>query len=215
MAKEKATEYEFKTPVRMVWPALFEAKPYLDPKTQKPKGDPKFQATFLLDPQGADLVALKDIAKTIAKLHSADFANTLFPFKDGDKLAAKVAAKEKNGDYYKGTVVVRTDTKNPPLLAVFRDGDVKKGAIDLTPALVPQYQGWFYSGSLVIPVLNFVWYDAVGDDGKPGVKAYLNTVVALNKGELIGGGKAASERFKGHVGQVVDESPLDDDEIPF
>jgi hypothetical protein len=214
MAKEKATEYEFTTPVRMVWPALFEAKAYIDQKTQKYKGEPKFQATFLLDPNGSDLAALKAAAKAIAKAHSADFANTLFPFKDGDKLADKVAAKQKNGDYYRGTVVVRTDTKNPPLLAVFRDGEVSKGAIDLTPALTAQYQGWFYSGSLVIPVINLVWYDAVGDDGKPGVKAYLNTVVALNKGERIGGGKAASERFKGHVGQAVDENPLDD-EIPF
>lgn len=215
----KAREYEFKSTCRVIFTdQLFTPKQYVDQRTKKPKGDPKYSATFLLAPDSADLAALKALAKEIAKEHNADFAKTTWPFKNGDAEADKLKAKGKNGEVYRGQVIIRSDTgeKYPPGLAIFKDGNPKKGAIDLaSPALVSQYKGWFYSGSNVIPVLQLKWYDAVGEDGKPGIKAYLGMVVATNTGERLGGGKPASERFKGVVGQASEENPLDDDEIPF
>ena len=216
----KAREYEFKNVCRVIFTdTLFTPKQYVDPKTKKAKGDPKYSATFLLAPDSADLAALKSLCKEIAKEHNADFANTAWPFKNGDTEADKLKARGKNGEVYRGQVVIRSDTgeKYPPGLAIFKDGNIKKGAIDLaSPALVSQYKGWFYSGSNVIPVVQLKWYDAV-NEGKPGIKAYLGMVVATNTGERLGGGKPASERFKGVVGQATNEDPTGDldDEIPF
>jgi hypothetical protein len=216
-AVNKSREYEFGSPARLVWPVLDVPKKYKG-ENGKEKGDPKFQATFLLQPEGADLSAIKDICKAIAKEHNADFKNTNWPFKLGDEVAAKLAAKKKNGDYYKNTVVMRTDTGEqfPPQLGIFKDGDPKKGVIPLdSPALAAQYKGWFYSGVSVIPIIQLKWYDGV-NEGKPGVKAYLSGVVSLNKGERLGQ-KSLADRFKGYVGQNTNTDPTGemDDEIPF
>lgn len=218
----KSREYQFTQPVRHIWPKLFEPVPFIDPKTGKAKGDKKsYQDTFLLDPTSPDLAALKALAAEIAKEHNADFKQTAWPFKNGDKEIARLAKLGKTADYYKGQVFIRSETgeKMPPSLSINKSGvDFNKANIvDLkAPAQFTEYRNWFYSGSLVLPVLQLNWYDSV-NGGLPGVKAYLNLVIATNTGERIGGGKTGSERFKSYAGTVVEGDPTAgmDDEIPF
>lgn len=213
----KSREYELKLPARIVWNSLFEPKPYVNPKTKKAQGDPKYQTTILLDPTSPDLLAMQAITKEIAKEHNADFKATAFPFKNGDKLADALLAQQKNGDYYRGKVVIRTDSKSQPQLGVFKGGVIANGVIELnSPATISQYKSQFYSGVDAIVVINLSWYDAVGEDGKPGVKAYLNAVISTGKGEQLGR-KSLSERFKGVAGVATEEDPTAglDDEIPY
>lgn len=224
--------YTLTIPVVMAHPSLIEAKKFKG-KNGKESGDPKFGASFLFDPESADLKAMKAKAMQVAAAKwpgrncAAESKGSVveengekirlaptfkFPFSSGDTIANKRVAKLKaegkeddgKGDFQRGKVVVKTASKFAPRLAVLLNGK----PVDLEGDAIKANAGKFYSGTHVLAQFNFVPYDKVGETGTDGVTVYLNSVLTLNKGEkLSSGGAPAAEVFKGYVGSASDEDP--------
>ncbi len=203
-------------PVIMTFPNLFKARPFKG-KGGKELGEPKFDASFLLDPDSDDLKNMKALCVKIARANrpSTDLKTLAFPFKSGDKLADQAKAKNKDNEVSRGKVSLSARSKYQPKLAVFENGKI----VDLDDeTAIARYKSRFYPGVLVYAQLNFVWYDEVGQ-GPAGVNAYLNMVLTTGKGARLGGGRSAADVFSGYVGIVSDVDPtagqMPDDEIPF
>ena len=223
----------FTTPVVLAFPNLFEAKKFKG-KGGKEQGEPKFGASFTLDPESPDTKSLKSKAMQVAKAKwpgrdvaaesrprvvtdeqgvsmtlPAKFA---FPFKSGDKLCAERVAKlakegkqdDGKGDFQKGKIVIKVSSKFQPRLAVIAGGKI----VDLdTPELITLHRGKFFFGAEVLLQVNVVGYDKVGDGGTDGVTIYPNLILATGKGTRLSGGASAAEVFKGYVGNISAEDP--------
>lgn len=215
MADSTEGYIEINKPVMTSFPQLFEAKAVM--RKGKPTGEPKFSANFEFHPVNdkAELDALKAKAAAVAKAKwpGRDLKELAFPFTSGDKLAEKAKAKGKDRDFSKGKVVLTARSKYEPRLSVIENGKL----VDYEGDRRPTCKSKFYSGVEVLFQVNFQAYDAVDEDGKAGVTAYLNMVVSLNKGKkLAGGGSSAAEVFKGYVGVASAEDPtLVDEDFPF
>ncbi len=235
MADDKTTGlYQFTAPVVMSFPNVITARAF--ERNGKAKGEPKYDASFVFPPDHPDLAGIKAKAVALAKakwpgmdikakLASGDFK---LPWGDGTKMADKRNAKRKDkgqeadtlGDFQRGKTVLKTSSKYQPQLAALLNGKIVTFEDE---ASIKANAGKFYFGVEVLAEINLQAYDAVGDDGKPGVTAYLNQVLSLNKGTKIAGSKrSAAETFKGYVGSVKAEDPtsdnlsdLVDDDIPF
>lgn len=187
-----------------LFPNLFEPKPYLDPKTRKPKGEPVYGLSMLFAP--ADIAAMKEKAKAVAlaKWPGRPLSELKFPFQDGDKLAAKSEANRKDGTFYKGTVVIKASSKFQPQVV----GADKNPILD---------KGKVYSGIRGYAELNFHAYDGV-NGGQDGVKAYVNFVMKSADGKRIAG-KDAATVFAGIKGGASGYDPTKgsdlDDDIPL
>lgn len=230
--------YTLTAPVTLAFPSLFDAKPFM--RKGKPAGDPKFGASFVFDPESADLKAIKALAVKLAqaKWPGRDVISESrgkiievegqkvqqppsfkFPFTSGDKLADKRAAalkaagknEDTKADFQRGKVIIKTASKYAPRMAVLLNGK----PVDLTPETQNAYKGQFYFGVKALAQFNLVAYDKVGETGIDGVTIYLNMVLSLNKGERLAGGQSAAEAFKDYAGTVTDENPTAgmDDEI--
>ena len=221
--------FQLTQPVVMSFPNLFVPKPYME--NGKAKGDPKYSCNLNFEAASSDLEAIKKLAAKLARAKWPDkpfFVTTtdgvkiqqiFFPFASGDKLADDRKAKGKNdGEYTRGKVVIAARSKFAPILSYF-DGKI----IDLTTDMAKEAaKGRFYSGVEVLAEINLVPYNGVGNDGKPGVAAYLNRVMSTGKGVAISGGKSSAETFKGYVGSVSTDNPMApggaadmSDEIPY
>ena len=203
-------------PVIMTFPNLFKARVFKG-KGGKELGEPKFDASFVLEPDADDLKAMKALCVKIAKANrpSADLKSMAFPFKSGDKLAEKAAEKGKKNEVVKGKVVLSARSKYQPRLSGFENGKI----VDYDDeTAIARAKGKFFPGALVYAQFNFVWYDEVGQ-GPAGVNAYLNMVLSTGKGDRLGGGRPAAEVFSGYVGNISNDDPTAgqtvDDEIPF
>lgn len=204
-------------------------------KAFKDKADaiPKYAANFLFDPDSEELKALKEAAVAVAKEKwpgrdiGADFKSEalMMPWALGDKIIAKRTAKlvkagkadDGKADYQKGKVVLRASTTNPPRLCYYLPGGgVSQEFTRDDGAIYSQNKAKFYSGVLASAEVNLAPVEDAG--GKDWIVAYLNLVASTGKGERIGGGgRPASEVFKGYAGKVSAENPTEglDDEIPF
>lgn len=220
-------------PVILAFPNLFEARKFKG-RGGKESGEPKFGASFALDPEHADTTALKSLAMRVAKAkwpgrdvaaesrprkvkdedgnESVLPAKFLFPFKSGDKLCAERVAKlaregkadDGKGDFQNGKVMIKVSSKYQPRLAVIAGGKI----VDLdTPELITMHKGKFFFGAEVLLQVNVVAYDKVGDGGSDGVTIYPNLVLATGKGTRLSGGASAAEVFKGYAGHVSAEDP--------
>lgn len=214
MTEKADGRYTFAAPVRMPFGNLITAVPV--GQKGKAKGDPKFSGTFLLTLDSADLKAAKAKAAEVARARwpGRDLKELKFPFSDGEKRAEKSAKKGKDGSMFKGFVVLDARSKYPPQLAVLENGKVTslEGA---QRDIVGKQK--FYNGCYVVPAVNFVPYDGQAEDGvgnPDGVTAYLDMVLWYKDGERVGGGNAA-EVFRGFAGNVTNEDPIGNDEIPF
>lgn len=221
------------TPVVLAFPNLFEAKKFKG-KGGKEQGEPKFGASFALEPEHADTTAIKALAMRVAKAkwpgrdvaaesrprkvkdedgnESVLPARFAFPFKSGDKLCmgrvAKLVEKGKaddgKGDFQKGKVMIKVSSKFQPRLAVIAGGKI----VDLdTPELITLHKGKFFFGAEVLLQVNVVAYDKVGETGSDGVTIYPNLILATGKGTRLNGGTSAAEVFKGYAGHVSAEDP--------
>lgn len=201
--------------VRMVFPNLYEAKAVV--KNGKARGEPKFSARFLVA-DATDIAAIKAKAVEVAraKWPGVDLKTLKFPFSDGNKEAEKSAAAKKDGSFFKGHLVVGSRSKYQPRLSLYQGPSKTPQELD-GPALAAA-KNKFYGGAWVLPQWNLVAYDAVGEDGKPGVTAYLDQLMWIKDGDRIGAASAA-EAFKHYQGSVSKEDPTGgtalDDEIPF
>lgn len=186
---------------RMVWPNLFEAKPFM--RNGKAVGEPKYGMTMLFEP-GPELDEFKKIAGKVAKAKFGTIDGVTFPFKKGDAEAEKAAAKGKDGSFYKGLVVVKTSSQFQPQVV----DDQSQPIID---------HGKIYSGCYGFAEVNFVATEITSDDGvKRYVTAYTNFVMKSRDGDRIAG-RTAKDVFKGIKGKEVDFDPSAsmDDEIPY
>ncbi len=199
----------FNSAVRCVFPTLFEARRV---KIKgKETGEPKFSCTFLLTTDHPDLANLKKVAAAVAKARwpGRKLGELKFPFNDGNAMAAQAEAKKKDGEFYKGQVVLKTSSKFQPAIL---DGRTE-------PPVNTEDSGLIYSGCWVAFEINFVAYDGVGAN-PDGVTAYLNVICFVGKGDRIAG-KDHSKTFTGIAGRATTENPLGDDdaagddEIPF
>lgn len=235
-ADNKYGTYVFKNPVVMTFPKLLVAEKFKR-NGKETNADPKFSANFLLDTDGEDLKTLKALAAKVARENTqADFKTLRFPFSSGDKKADERKAKSGKDDaaFNRGKIILSANTgqKYPPKLGVFPSNNQKDGLLELgaDEVLIKKYagskngEGWFYSGALVIPVVNLKWYPAANDDAKAGVKAYLAGVASLGIGDKLGGGGSLGSHFHAYTGHASGIDPtqgndgVDDtaeDEIPY
>lgn len=204
-AKE-AGLFTFNTPVMCAFPNLFEAKAVK--RKGKETGDPKYSL---------NLVVPKDHPEyALFRAHVAKVARAMFPDKpfsdmklciaDGTKLAEKRKAKsgKDDGDFQRDKMVIVSRSKYRPALSALVGGKIVEFS-DENIALAKKY---FWFGVECCVQVNCTAYDAIDEDGKPGVTAYLQSVMSLNKGKRIaGGGQSAAETFKGYVGKQSMEDP--------
>lgn len=216
MSETKEGTVSLTAPVTLTFPNLDEARAVKN-KAGKASGDPKFSVNLEFDADSTDLAALKAEAVKVAraKWPGVDVKSLKFPFTSGTALADKAQAKGKDREFSRGKAVLTARSKFQPRLSTIKGG----GAVDIDGDDKSLVKKLFYSGCQVLAQVNFQAYDAVNDDGKDGVTAYINMVLSLNKGTRLTGGQSAAEVFKSYIGTATDEDPTAgddlDDEIPF
>lgn len=216
MSETKEGTVNLTAPVILTFPNLDEARAVKN-KAGKASGEPKFSVNLEFDADSADLTALKAEAVKVAKAKwpGVDLKTLKFPFTSGTQLADKAQAKGKDREFSRDKAVLTARSKFQPRLSVVKGG----AAVDIDGDDKALVKKLFYSGCQVLAQVNFQAYDAVNDDGKDGVTAYINMVLSLNKGTRLTGGQSAAEVFKGYIGTATDEDPTAgdglDDEIPF
>lgn len=216
--------YTTRRPVRLLWPHLFEARPFKDPATGR-EGEPKFDASFIIAADHPDLLPIKQFCaavaakafpgrelKTLGQMDSKGRWKAGFPFESGTKRADDAVAAGKDLEFLRDTAVLtaRTGAKYPPRLAVMVNGK----ATDYYGELRGTAQSAMYSGVNVLAEFNFQPYEGFGG----GVTAYLNYVLSTNTGDRLSGGGGAEDRFSEYLGTITNEDPaagMRDEEIPF
>jgi hypothetical protein len=190
----------------LLHPTLFEPKPV--GKKGKASGPPKYSASFLLDPDGADYKALRAMAAATAKAKwpGRDLNTLKWPWSDGSKLADKRKAQGKeDGEFQRGKKVLVARSKYEPRLAVIEAGRIK----DLDGPARAAAKAKFFFGAEVLYEVAFQAYDGV-EPNPDGVNAFLNIVVATGGGKRMAGtGTSAAEAFKGYAGSATTEDPTD------
>lgn len=213
--------FRFVVPVRLAFVDLYIPRAF-GPKA-KPKGEPKYGAWLLLDPEHPELKAFKtklaEIAK--AKWPGAQLSELSFPLKLGNKVRddhnAKLVREGKSPDtkydFCAGKVIVPAKSQFQPNLGFVANGQL----IELTDdALKAANKSKFYAGVEALAEVNLVAFNRTRPDDKDGVTAYLNGVVSLGRGERIASsGSGLAESFSGYLGQASETNPLNDDEIQF
>jgi hypothetical protein len=190
-------------PTPMVYVALAKPKPYIDPKTKKERGEPKFQATFLLPADHPELKPIKDLAIKIARAawQDVDLKSVIWPFKSGSEYAAKRDAEgKKNNEIFAGKVMLKASSKFQPRLSGTENGQF----CDYEGASLEKALPKFFAGAEVLFQANLVANEV---DGKRSVTAYLNMIYSTGNGKRVGGGRPASEVFKGYAGHTTEENP--------
>jgi hypothetical protein len=218
--------FDITKPVVLLFPTIDKPRAF-GPKG-KERGEPKFSAGFGLkigngpdDPDGQLLRDLKSKAAAVAraKWPGVDFKTLAFPWELGDRRADDAKAKGKDQEFERGLVILTARSKFRPRLAGLENG--KLVDYDNDDATVARIKPKFYFGTDCFAQVNLVAYDPVGSNGKPGVAAYLNQLVTLNRGKKLAGGQSAAETFKEYAGSVSDYDPTGgdnsgiDDDIPF
>ena len=202
----------------------------ITPRKYDGKGEEKYGATFVMasDHPGLKLVKDRIVVLIRAKWPELDIGaavkagSFMLPYQTGERAVQKYLAnlakkgKQPNDrlDWLKGQIVLKASSKYQPQLSVIQNGKVS-AALEV-PALAIN-KSKFFTGAEALVELNLKAYDAINESGKPGVTAYLSTVVATGKGTRRGGGVDPSVAFASYKGSSTDEDPTAgmDDEIPF
>jgi len=229
-AKEEPILYTFKAPVRVAFSNIVSARQFEE--NGKAKGDPRFDGTFILDPDSPDLATIKDLVIAAAKtlnpgktlrarrltqeeVDNGGFVEIQVPWKDGTKLADKAKAAGKDQEFFRGKIAIKAASKYAPALSGVEGGKiVSYDNAETRPTL----DKLFYAGAYIAPHVCLHAYKA--RDEKPGgVGLYLNAAIFIKHGPRIGGQRVnPAEVFKGYAGTVSSEDPganagseLDDD----
>lgn len=193
----------------LIFDPLTEKKPFIDPKTKKEKGDPKYRATFII-PKSANMDAIKAqlVAAAAAKNRDVPYEKWKKPVKDGDKLIEKAVARGKSEGslgYYKNCWVIECKSEFKPDLSIARGGKAEPVPDEAAGTI-------FYSGAEVLAELNFVAHEIDGgEETARYISAYHNFILKIGEGERFGR-KSRDEVFKGVMGGVSKENPLEDKE---
>jgi Enterobacter phage Enc34, ssDNA-binding protein len=217
MAKELVL-YTFKNVVRIGFSNIITARQFQD-KGQG-KGDPRFDATFILPPDSPDLVTLKDLVIAEAKALNpgkrliarrltqdeldAGCVEIAVPWKDGTRAADRAKEAGKDQEFFRGMVALKASSKYAPLLSGIEGGKVVEYTNPETRTTLDKL---FYSGAYIVPHVALHSYKA-RDDKPGGVGLYLNAVCFIKHGPHIGGSRVnAAEVFKGYAGTVTATDP--------
>lgn len=215
--------FQLSHPVTMAFPHLFEARKFKDKRTGKETGEAKFDAMFVFDADHPDLPRIKQMIAAQAKAKfpteyaafvAGDKRALQIPIKDGTKQADEAKAKTppKDNEFLRGKVTLTTRTQFPPFLSALLAGRV----VDFKDDARPTAEKYFYPGVLALAEINFQPHN-VGSN-TPGVTAYLNHVLSINKGDrLAGGSPPTADKFSAYVGAMTAEDPTMglDSEITF
>lgn len=191
---------------------VFEKQQYIDPRTQKPKGDPEYSFQALWE-KGTDLRPILLTARrvAIAEWGEDGIVGVIYPFKDGDKEAdrllseAKKKGKNKSESsvaYMRGNIVMKAHSKFDPKVCDNKGNDI-----------LPANKGVVYSGSYGRAELNL---KAMTVNDTKYVTAYFNFYMKTRDGERLAG-RDAKEVFKGLLGGESEADPTDalDDGLAF
>lgn len=230
MAQEKQDDFNFQTSHRVAYADIIAPRAFT--KNGQAKGEPKYSGTFIIPADNADLARLKQEATkmlqakapgkklvtrrlTQEELDAGNVIEVQVPWKSGDKEADRLKAQGKDGEVFRGHVLLKASSKYQPALAAIENKQILDLVTDEAKAQAKKY---FYSGAYLVPSFGLHWYK--GDEGKPdGVSLYLNAVLFAKHGpRLAGRAQNAAETFKGYIGQMTDENPtagntLDEDEF--
>lgn len=236
--KQQQEDFNFQSAHVVSYANIIQPKAFQ--KKGQAKGDPKYSALFIIDPENPDLKRLQAavVAELKAKypgktvrarrlteeeMNAGTFVEVSVPWRSGDKEADRLKAKnngdDSKGTIYRGKVLLKASSKYQPALSAIEGGKVVDFETDEAKAKAAKF---FYSGALLVPSFRFNPFD--GDDGKPGgMSLYLNAVLFAKHGTRIGGRQVnAAEAFKGYIGTISQEDPMGgkpaddlDDEIPF
>ena len=213
--------YTFTQPVILAHPHLITPDTFM--RNGKEAGEPKYRCSFVFDAASPDLAALKSLAAKLARAGAPDvpLKEMVFPFDNGTALADARKAKsgKDDGEFQRGKVIMKAASKFQPTLGYVEGGRL----VGLeTEAAIAASKGKFFFGAEVYGCVRLSYYPPVGKTGKHGVTAYLQSILSTGKGTKLSGGPSIAETFKGYVGAVSQEDPLDeqwnaqlDDEIPF
>lgn len=190
------------------------------------KAEPRYEATFLLEPDHPDLPAIKAILGKLAKEKFGTTQGVEYSIKDGTKLADAAKAEGKaDREFMRGKVVLssHSNTHNskgdelyPPRLYVLQNGKAVAYRDD-ERQLASKF---FYSGVDAVPTLAFVAFDTNGKK----VTAYLNEVLSFNRGDKIATGVDLEKKYgavmAAYAGKVSAENPAEGmaeagEDIPF
>lgn len=229
--KDRVT-YTFKEPSRPGFANIITAKSYKE--DGKEKGDPRFDATFILAPDSGDLTELKSLVIQMLKANipgkkliprrltqeevdDPGVVEVSVPWRDGTREADKAKGKGKDQEFFRGMITVKAASKYAPALSGIEGGKLVEYNKPETRATLTKL---FYSGAYLVPHVELHYYPAKGD--KPaGVGLWLGAVCFIKHGERLGGGGGsvnAAEVFKSYAGGVSTVDPGSnelDDEIPF
>ena len=205
---EKTEVREFALPEgRLINENLFEKDAYKDPQTSK-EGTAKYKVEIAFDP--GDVTGegtIEDSLIDAACDKWGDGAEDEFlkgdirtPFLKGDKLAKRREEKGKEGDAYKGKLVIRADT------LYNKDGLDAPGGIQVFDEEVNEVgivnRGAIYPGCMgVVGVTIHCYLDNAGDKS---MKFYLSAFQKTGDGERLVASRDRSTMFK-PVGRAKSE----------
>ena len=220
--KMERAEFTMQVPAIAIWTDSLTTARKAKNKQGAEVGEAKYGLRVLLDKTSPDVAALRQIVADVAKRQwpgrpfqgnpDNDIKALAFPFKNGDAEADK-SVKDGKADrpHLRGKVIINPKSPRPPRLSVMAGGRI----IDLdTPELLEMHKSKFYDGVQVAINVNVTAYESGDNDG---VTLYINSVLSLNKGDRMSGGRPAAETFKSYVGQMSAVNPLgtEADEMVF
>lgn len=149
----------------------------------------------------------EDTGTTIPLSEAIKTGKFKMPLQAGERLANKAKAKAEAAgntrfrEWSRGKTVLTSRSKDeyPPAVTYLEGG---KMIVLEDPAAKKAAAGKrFFTGAMVLVGCKLRAYKAVGSDGKPGVKAYLEQVTAVGGGEkLIADTRDPTARFSGYKG---------------
>lgn len=160
------------------------------------KSVPSYKIELAFDKDSAEMADLEDMLLDAADQRwgagAGDDPDLVLPLLDGDKLAKKREKKGKQGDAYKGMIVIRSNT-------IYNlDGQDGPGGIQVFDAdaapIEPARQGEVYQGCYGIGAVNIGFYE--DNDGNNAIKLYLAAFQKTRDGERLVTASDRSTLFK-------------------
>ena len=189
--------------------------------TQSPREVPKFSGNFETDKGSSEEKRIRAaiIETARQKWPNMDVGAAIREGRldvclyDGDRMADKAklkseqTGKKRDREWSRGKVVLiaRSKDEYPPAVNIRENG--KTINLESLDAVARAKAKFLYTGVQVLFGVRLNAYDAVGENGKPGVNAYLEIVESLGTGEKLIASADRTERFRSYVGLEKDEDP--------
>lgn len=232
--ENKVNNVSFTVPCRTSYANIVEPVAYKEGGVAK--GEPRYSATFIIDPKASapnfegaaekQAAALRNLQEEVVKILKAKHPGKKFvmrpltmeelnagnamtvqvPWSSGDKQADKLKAAGKDGEVFRGCTLIKASSNADH--PPQRSAIIDKKLVEFVEvAAIAQSKRYFYSGAWMFPSFGLSYYPPKGDKA-PGVSLYFNGVLFWADGPKLGGSKpSAAEMFKGVVGSISSEDP--------